>query len=395
MASPTTKSEADRADTSDRTSAAGLRIVELPFENLTDDFVARWAQLESRSVEGNAFLSPHFVIPAVEHLAGAYDQKPLILAVESDDGAELLAVGLFEKARSSRLLPLTHLQSWRCEHTLFDGLLVDEQQGTDALVALFEWLSRQGRRWQGVAFTDRSADGELNRMLDNAAAQTGATWFEDWARERAVIPIEEVPEDCLQTLYSKNRRRNFRRSTKQLAEHGEVNFSFHGTNNSTSTTAEHVQKFLELEAMGWKSDEGTALLSSPGHEKFCRDMAARFAGAGQLVVCELSVNQTPVASSFNMRSSRDVFGFKIGWNPEFANASPGVLNELHFLQNSRKHLHDVRLIDSCSKVGSYVEDVWPWKRRLTTGVFTTTRTGTLAASAMTQLKRLKRMLKKA
>lgn len=392
MASLTTEAEADRTDNSDRTTAAGLRVVELPFEDLTDDFVSRWAQLESRSIEGNAFLSPNFVIPAVEHLAGSWHQKPLILAVESNDKAELLAVGLFEKARSSRLLPLAHLQSWRCEHTLFDGLLVDEQQGSQSLVALFEWLSQQGRRWQGVAFTDRSADGELNQMLDNAAAKTGATWFEDWTRERAIIPIEEVPEDCLQTLYSKNRRRNFKRSAKQLAGHGEVSFSFLGAGNATT---DNVQAFLELEAMGWKSDEVTALLSSPGHENFCREMAARFATDERLVVYQLSVDDVPIASALNMRSANDVFCFKIGWNPEFASGSPGILNELNFLQSCREHLPDVRMADSCAKPGSYVEDVWPWKRRLTTGVFATTRTGALAASAMTQLKRLKRMLKKA
>ena len=96
-----------------------------------------------------------------------------------------------------------------------------------------------------------------------------------------------------------------------------------------------------------------------------------------------------------MRSSDDLFCFKIGWNPEFASGSPGILNELNFLQYCRENLSDFRLADSCSKPGSYVEDVWPWKRRLTTGVFTTTRTGTLAANAMIQLKRMKRLLKNA
>ncbi|MDA1159066.1 MAG: GNAT family N-acetyltransferase [Planctomycetota bacterium] len=373
-------------------SATALRVVELPFDDLSSEFVARWAQLESRSVEGNAFLSPHFVIPAVEHLEGAYDQKPLILAVESEDGSKLFALGLFETSRNSRLLPLTHLQSWRCEHTLFDGLLVDQQHGTAALATFFNWLGQQGRRWQGVAFTDRSADGELNEMLDRAAADSGARWFEDWSRERAIVPIEEVPDDCLQSLYSKNRRRNFKRAEKQLATHGAIRFSYLDRANPS---ADDVQAFLELEAMGWKSDEGTALLSSPGHEQFCREMASRFAADQRLVIYQLSIDGAPVASALNMRSADDLFCFKIGWNPEFASGSPGILNELNFLQNSRENLSDFRLADSCSKPGSYVEDVWPWKRRLTTGVFTTTRTGTLAANAMIQLKRMKGLLKKA
>ncbi|MGZ0168390.1 MAG: GNAT family N-acetyltransferase [Planctomycetales bacterium] len=391
MATLTTES-ASNHQASSGTTSSGLRVVEVAFDELNPEFILRWARLEARSVEGNAFLSPHFVIPAVKHLAGAYAEKPLVLAVESNDGSELLAIGLFEVSRNSRLLPLTHLQSWRCEHTLFDGLLVDKQQGTETLITLFEWLSKQGRRWQGVAFTDRSADGELNAMLDTAAAKTNATWFEDWNCERAIIPIDEVPEDCLQTLYSKSRRRTFKRSRKQLDKFGEVTFSFAG---QAGTTTRAVQTFLELEAMGWKGEEGTALLSSSGHEQFLREMATRFAADQQLIIYQAMVDDVPVASAFNMRSADDVFCFKIGWNPEFASGSPGILTELSFLQSSREHLADVRLADSCSKVGSYVEDVWPWKRRLTTGVFTTTGTGTLAANAMTQLKRLKRMLKKA
>lgn len=375
----------------DQTVTTGQRVVELSFDEVTSEFALKWARLEANSVEGNAFLSPHFAIPAVTHLEGSYDQKPLILAVESEDGAELLALGLFELSTNSRLLPLTHLQGWRCEHTLFDGLLVDKQAGSAALDTFFEWLSKQGRRWHGIAFTDRSADGELNDLLENAAAKTNATWFEDWSRERAVIPVDAVPDDCLQALYSKSRRRNFKRSTKQLATFGEVSYSFA---DKADTTAEDVQAFLELEAMGWKSEEGTALLSSPGHEKFCREMAARFATEQQLIIYQLLIDDVPVASALNMKSADDVFCFKIGWNPEFASGSPGILNELNFLQTCRENLPNIRMADSCSKPGSYVEDVWPWKRRLTTGVFTTTRTGTLAANAMTQLKRLKRMLKK-
>ena len=377
---------------SDEAIASGLRVVEIPFDDLTDKFASRWAELETRSVEGNAFLSPHFVIPAVEHLEGAYDQKPLILAVESEDGSKLHALGLFEQAKNSRLLPMTHLQSWRCEHTLFDGLLVDKHHGTAALTTFFNWLGRQGRRWQGVAFTDRSADGELNNMLKQAADQTGATWFEDWQRERASIPIDEVPEDCLQTLYSKNRRRTYRRAEKQLASFGNVTYSQAGRAGGAE---QGVQAFLELESMGWKGENGTAMLSSPGHEKFCREMATRFEAENNLVIYQRLVDGVPVASALNMRSVDDLFCFKIGWNPEFASGSPGILNELHFLQSTRTIFADIRMADSCSKVGSYVEDVWPWRRRLTPGVFTTTRTGTLAASAMMQVKRLKRMLKKA
>lgn len=373
-------------------TSSAVNVIELPFEQVTDDFVSRWRDLESRSLEGNAFLSPHFVVPAVKYLEDSYDQKPLVLAVESADSGELLALGLFEEKKNSRLLPLTHLQSWRCEHTLFDGLLVDRSRGQEALRGLFTWLSGQGKRWHGIGFTDRSADAELHQELHAAADAAGASWFEDWSSERAVIQIEEVPEENTLQLYSKSRRRTFRRASKSLEQIGHVQWELC---HCQGVCQENVHAFLELESMGWKGDEGTALLSSPNQEQFCREMAAGFAEDRRLVMYELTVDGTPIASSLNMISSNDLFGFKIGWNPKFADSSPGLLNELHFLEDCGRSLPEMRLVDSCSKPGSYVENVWPWKRRLTTGVFTTTMTGTLAASAMLKIKQVKRLLKKA
>lgn len=388
MAALSTES-ASRGRESAPSATSRLRVVELPFERLSESFVARWADLERRSVEGNAFLSPHFAIPAVEHLQGTSQQKPLILAVESEGSAELLALGLFEPASSTRLLPLSHLQSWRCEHTLLDGMLVDQKNGQDALIALFEWLGNQGRRWHGVAFTGRSADGELNEMFEVAASRSGAAWLEDWSDERAIIPIKDVPEDCLKELYSRSRRRSFKQAAKRLAAFGVVSFSqFRGE----AVTSRNLQVFLELEAMGWKGKEGTALLSAPEQTSFCRQMATRFAADGSLVIYELAVDDVPVASSLNMKSADDLFCFKIGWHPDYASGSPGILNELKLLQTSREDLTDIRLADSCASPGSYVADVWPWKRRLTTGVFTTTRSGTLAASTLSRLKQVKRLL---
>ena len=100
-----------------------------------------------------------------------------------------------------------------------------------------------------------------------------------------------------------------------------------------------------------------------------------------------------MASTLNLLSGESLFAFKIGWDPEFAECSPGTLSELNLLE----HCHEVpglNQIDSCAKPGSYVENVWPWRRKLTTGVFTTSMTGTLAASALSRVKQIKRLLRR-
>jgi CelD/BcsL family acetyltransferase involved in cellulose biosynthesis len=102
-------------------------------------------------------------------------------------------------------------------------------------------------------------------------------------------------------------------------------------------------------------------------------------------------SRSPAASSLNLLSAGTLFAFKIGWDPQFAECSPGTLCELSLLEHCRE-IPGVEQIDSCAKPGSYVENVWPWRQKLTTGVFTTSATGHLAASTIDRLKYVKRLL---
>lgn len=83
-----------------------VRIVGL--EDLDEGIIQSWKLLERRALEPNAFLSPHFVIPAMRHLAG--DRKPVVLLVErlTHFQPQVVAVGFFELPKRTKLLPLRH-----------------------------------------------------------------------------------------------------------------------------------------------------------------------------------------------------------------------------------------------------------------------------------------------
>jgi CelD/BcsL family acetyltransferase involved in cellulose biosynthesis len=208
--------------------------------------------------------------------------------------------------------------------------------------------------------------------------------------QRAVIPVDQVPDDCLGTLYSKSRRKTLKRNRRRLESYGSVEFRLHRPEPGDSRA---VEEFLRLESLGWKGDQGTAMATDANHARFCRELVTGFAARGQVIFGELTVDDRPVASTLNLLSGESLFAFKIGWDPEFAECSPGTLSELNLLE----HCHEVpglNQIDSCAKPGSYVENVWPWRRKLTTGVFTTSMTGTLAASALSRVKQIKRLLRR-
>lgn len=368
-------------------NAARLCVREIAAVDVDAAFIQRWRELETRSIEGNAFRSPDLVVPAVQLTDDA--QRPFLLAVENDS-SELLALGVFEECRGSRQLPLTHLRSWQSDYSLFDGLLVHRDFADPAIAALFHFLSAH-RSWHGVAFVNRSADSLLSAALDCAAESTGTVWHEDWSIERAIVPVDQVPDDCLTGLYSKSRRKTLKRNRRKLESYGSVEFTLHQPQPDDTRA---VEEFLRLESLGWKGDEGTALAADAAHARFCRDLVAGFAETGRTVFGNLTVDGRTVASTLNLLSAGTLFAFKIGWDPQFAECSPGTLSELSLLEHCRE-IPGVEQIDSCAKPGSYVENVWPWRRKLTTGVFTTSMTGNLAAGALGRIKQLKRLLRKA
>lgn len=369
-----------------RISEARCRVAEVDLTNLDATFIKRWRELESRSLEGNAFRSPDLVIPASK-LTSVAAHRPLVLAVDSDND-ELMALGVFEVSRGNRLLPMTHLQGWQSDYSLSDGLLVDRLHAGTALAALFRFVADH-REWNGLAFENRTADSALAGALDRAADATGASWHEDWQIERAIIPVNEIPEGDIFGMYSKSRRKSLKRNIRRLQSHGTVSYRL-----VCPEPGDHraVGEFLRLEALGWKGKEGTALAADSQHEQFCRELVDGFAANTRTVFGELCIDGRPIASTLNLLSGETLFAMKIGWDPTLAECSPGTLSELCLLQHC-KQLSGVKLIDSCAKPGSYVDNIWPWRQKLTTGVFTTSMTGTLAASALGRIKHLKRLLK--
>jgi len=368
--------------------AGSITVRELNPLELEAEFLTRWRQLEASGIEGNAFLSPEFVLAAVEYLPT--DTRPFVLAVERKCTRELIGLGVFEETRGSRCLPLTHLQSWQCDYGFTDGLLLHSGAQDAAADALFAWLIENGGRWHGLAFSDRTSGSRLDHTLIAAADRAGLEWIEDWRIERAAIQVAEIPEDCFSELYSKNRRKRLRRDLRRLETRGRVKFRI----ETDGRDERLLQEFLRLEKSGWKGADDTALASRPDHTQFCRSWVESLAANGKAVFAELTVDGRPIAMSLNLLSGDRLFAFKIGWDPDFADCSPGVLSELLLLQSLSEQLPAARFVDSCARPDSYLESVWPWKLALTTGVFPVTRLGSLAAGSMLRIKQARRLLRR-
>jgi CelD/BcsL family acetyltransferase involved in cellulose biosynthesis len=137
-------------------------------------------------------------------------------------------------------------------------------------------------------------------------------------------------------------------------------------------TSACIERFIDLEHLGWKGQEGTSLRSRPEDEQFFREMIGEFAAHDRAVFTELSVGDTVVASTSNLISGKRGFAFKLGWHPNYHRMAPGLLNEVEFIRNAPAVFRDIDFIDSGAAEGSFLEELWSERRAVVSGAYAAT-----------------------
>jgi hypothetical protein len=347
---------------------------------------AAWAALEVRAVEPNAFLSPHFVIPAARHLTP--DQAPLVLFVErlTSGGRELTGVGVFTEAAATFRTPVRRLIGYRSRYSLLSGLLLDREHAVQALQALLQFIRTSLPHCKAIELPLVRGDGPL--LDPGGIAVTASTHGPRIGKldPRAVL----VMANCKEHLGERTLAARFRdtdRRLRRLRERGHVAWRWH---REAGATAEAVEPFLSLEHMGWKGDEGSSLRSRPHDEAFFRAAVAGFASEERALFCEVTFDGTPIASMCNFIAGNAGFGFKIGWNPAFRSSSPALINELELMRQGPTSLGDIEYFDSGASPSSFINELWLERHQMATVCIPTGWVGASAIAAADWAALLKR-----
>lgn len=347
---------------------------------LSEEILSQWRELEARSLEGNAYLSPHFILPAVRHLNPDADLVFVLVSRSDDPVGELHGLGVFERRYGDRYFPLPYWRAYKSRHSFLTGVLVDARFPDAVLDACFAFLKQERL---AIDFSECLAEGKLAEQLHQAAARGGWAWESRHRSQRATLVPALAGEAYIESTLSGKSRKSLRSQLKRLGELGEVDWCL-----KRGGEAESLQRFLELEHMGWKGEAGTSLLASRADEAFFRAMVAGFSGERRVFFTELKVGGEVIASTVNLISGKRGFAFKIGWNPEYARYSPGVHNELELVRNAAHELPDLESIDSGAGEGSYIERLWSGRCGLDSGTF---RRAILPQSLVVGLKLLRRL----
>lgn len=349
---------------------------------LTDLDRQAWAGLEARSAEPNAFMSPHFVLPALTHLA--VGTPPVLLWIERAAGGlkELVGVGVFHQSLGTRAFPWPHLTAYQCEHSYLGGLLVDDASVRPVLEAIQTFLSRRGCVWKGLEMPKVHTAGPLAETVVALSEQRGQPAQLLGAQERAMLTLETCGEALLRDQLGK-KLNEVNRCMRRLEELGKV--SWHCLREGIPEQS--IEDFLRLEHMGWKGESGTSVRSTTAGEAFFREMVARFDADGhRALFTELRLDGQAVASTCNFVSGTMGFAFKVGWDPEHRKLGPGMLNEVEFIRQASRHCADLTAFDSGASADSFINRLWPGRRDLGLLLMPSSRMASLALTAAQRLR---------
>ncbi|MEM7427575.1 MAG: GNAT family N-acetyltransferase [Pseudomonadota bacterium] len=364
-----------------------LRVECHPVLNLEDTLIERWRRLEDRALEPNAFLSPSFVLPAVRNLCPGKRPFAILVFLASGGGNHLVGAGVFDRLRASRIFPLPHVAAFVApQETFMTGLLLDRDHADPAAESILAALAGLPGT-HGIVFEQRCLNSAQGELLAAVSRRLGFPWTgKDYSRP--ILDRNEMPPDYPRGFLSRNSLKKRRRGLRELQQKGELVFKFHDS-TALDNQDEILNEFMRLEHMGWKADAGTSLLSTPSRTRFFQEMCKAFSQSGQLLWSQTSVGGTVISSTCNLVSGRCGFAYKLGWDTDYADARPGMLQEVELAKTFQRGLSELEAFDSCVDEGSFLTGLWSGRRTVSSGVFAVSRSGELLARTLARVRRLK------
>jgi CelD/BcsL family acetyltransferase involved in cellulose biosynthesis len=314
--------------------------------------VGRWTELGRSTATPNPFYEPEFVLPALEHFG--HTELELLVAM---DGAGVW-VGLMPVVRRRRWGRFVGaaLTGWDHPHCFLESPLF--LRGSEESAA--EAMLNEARRAVGlIAFDLLPAEGPVASALASAGDALGVKQIV-WKRfKRAALQRRPEDEYVRSTLCGKPFRELRRKGRKLESELGDIAFV------ERAGDPQAVDDFLELEAAGWKGEEGTAMAGGPGAH-FFRAICSSFAEAGRLQMLGMQAGDRTVAMQSALIAGEGLFCFKIAYDESLGRFSPGT----QLMAETASEFHrrsDLQWVDSCSNPNSEpIERLWPDRRELST-----------------------------
>lgn len=278
--------------------------------------VEAWRQLAARAIEPNGYGLPDWALAAN---GAAQDRTaPFALTALDPRGGAIIGLVPVTSAWRALRLPLPLLVSADPYHSLGTPLLdrdaadaaaaglLDRARDAGAHALLLRYLPLDGAAAQAFGRVLRARNLQARPLTSYVRASLDAT-----------RPADAVLRDAL----GAKRLKELRRLRSRLGEHGVVNFT---VAQRADQVAAGFDRFLALEASGWKGRRGSALAQQADAAARLRRAAIALASRGQCEIVTLSAGARAVAAGIVLRHRDRAFFFKIGIDAALAKYSLGA-----------------------------------------------------------------------
>ena len=311
-----------------------------------------WEHLAARSAEDNLYACPGYLTVDLARYGEGRDLRVLLVY----DG-DLIGLWPFEARGATRSTPLSHLAAFAGPHDNLAHPLVDAERGAQAVAAMWDWIACPGNPWRLVLIDPLLSGSPVAALVEREIARRGLrTWIKK-ETDRAVLSRHADFDAYLASLPT-SRRKDYRRKRRALEGEGSVEAVLHRDLVAAPNLAE---RFMALEAAGWKGGAGTALSASDADAGFFSAITAENAARGALFFVELKTGGRTVAMTTNFVCGTTLFAFKTAYDPAFERFSPGIVCEVEGVRLFHETA-DLTLGDGGNTEGSYVLSYWRDRR---------------------------------
>ncbi len=316
-------------------------------------YVAEWSQLCRRATEDNVYMSPEFLLSVLRHFAPDGGFYVVFVLDTSCEARRLIGCAAFSLVPPAVKIPFWTLSTISSPYSYVNNPLLDRDQPTESIRVLWDWVEDESHPWRMVLLRKIREDLPSWQYMERELGKRGRDFVVKERERRALLFRFPSFEAYLASLPS-SRRKQYRRCWRRLCRTGAVQIKLH---HNLQQTTDLSERFMALEASGWKGTSGSAMLASERSRTFLREVVNALGRQDQLFAVELMVDGAPIAICLNFVQGRTLFAFKIGHSTLHAQYSPGILAEV---TGVRLFLEQPTLLtgDGGNVGESYIDSFW-------------------------------------
>jgi len=288
-------------------------------------------------------------------------------------------------------LPLGELRLWRHAQCYLCTPLLRSGFESEALEAFLGWLARDsGASLLRLHYLP--GEGPFHCALLRHFERHPRLMHFTERYTRALFRPRRSAEGYLRAAVPGRKLKEFRRLARRLADQGQLEYRQFGRGEPA---ADWILAFLALEERGWKGRAGTALASTPASRAWFERIALEAARRGRLLMHGLYLNGRALALSCKIRAGDGAYAFKIAYDEDYEQFSPGLLLELE--QIVRMHgAARIGWLDSCAVPEHFMANrLWLDRRALETVTLAAGGAGALLVLLLPILRWVRRGLARA